>query len=258
MSKPKDIKLDQSLRLSAESQSAESPPAMPDAVDLVPPGQQDMAPTQTPVMGEPVHPSWEFSLFSSPVDKSYVASPTPIKSIHGGAGILVRNVDGNVNIAVDDGVLNGLYPSMVENNQFLITEIIQKNINQIINIIQGGGGLDYTADEEWININAGTRVVSHIGPSTTQYTYTIVTAFEVSGSNLALTQKPVNVDAKGHVVGLGDAATTNVALTEVTDVTAVRWDTSTGKLQYKSRTIKVVEAGAESGWTDFETAVECP
>jgi hypothetical protein len=50
------------------------------------------------------------------------------------------------------------------------------------------------------------------------------------------------------------------SFTTVTVVTAVGQDATTGALQYKTRTVKVVDPGTESGWTTFAGAedFECP
>lgn len=46
--------------------------------------------------------------------------------------------------------------------------------------------------------------------------------------------------------------------TTVTVVTDVQYDSTTHKLQKKTRTVTITAAGAESGWTDWHTAVACP
>ena len=46
--------------------------------------------------------------------------------------------------------------------------------------------------------------------------------------------------------------------TVVTVVTAVQYDTATGKFQKKTRNVTVFNPTAESDWTDVFTAVECP
>lgn len=39
----------------------------------------------------------------------------------------------------------------------------------------------------------------------------------------------------------------------VTVITAVRWNETSGKLEYKSQQVRVLESGTESGWTEFGT-----
>lgn len=51
--------------------------------------------------------------------------------------------------------------------------------------------------------------------------------------------------------------TASITTTSVTVVTDVRVDGTNKKLQYKSRSITVIAAGTESGWTDFHTGVGC-
>jgi hypothetical protein len=41
-------------------------------------------------------------------------------------------------------------------------------------------------------------------------------------------------------------------------ITAVQYDTSSHELQYKKRSVKVIDAGSESSWTTFHTAAPCP
>ena len=67
----------------------------------------------------------------------------------------------------------------------------------------------------------------------------------------------VGVDAKGHVTGSVSAGSpSEVDLVAVTVVTDVRVNGTA--LEKKTRTIYVLKADAESGWTSFHTGTTCP
>ncbi|MBN1943483.1 MAG: hypothetical protein JW849_09355, partial [Phycisphaerae bacterium] len=73
----------------------------------------------------------------------------------------------------------------------------------------------------------------------------------VSGGNLSWLPGPTSAT---QVLGGDPGWTGNMQW--ITVVTDVRYDSSAHKLQKKTRNIRVVDAGTESGWTDFATAVE--
>ncbi len=67
-------------------------------------------------------------------------------------------------------------------------------------------------------------------------------------------------DAKGHLRGLDGVVAADVALVPVTYITQVRWDTSAGKLQKKTRTAYVlVTDNEDANWTDIDASYyDCP
>ena len=44
----------------------------------------------------------------------------------------------------------------------------------------------------------------------------------------------------------------------ITVITAIQYDTSSHELQYKTRSVKVIDVGSESSWTTWHTAAACP
>ena len=53
------------------------------------------------------------------------------------------------------------------------------------------------------------------------------------------------------------AIDTGYGVSQITVVTDWRYDSSSHKIQVKTRDVRVLDAGAESGWTDKATAAEC-
>lgn len=82
-----------------------------------------------------------------------------------------------------------------------------------------------------------------------------------SGEGIPIAWKQTGTGEKWGIVSLGAAAGSSgggsLTHTEVTVVTDVRVDTTSLTIDVKTRTVKVVEPGTESGWTTIHTGTDC-
>ena len=126
----------------------------------------------------------------------------------------------------------------------------------------------HAGDGTWINssIASGVCTTSHIGPSASYGTYVTpaVTGVDLSLSgttlSISIAHDKIQFDRCGHRAGVqtGTPVTDSVDLgiVELTVLTDIQVSGNT--LQKKTRTIKVIAAGTESGWTTFHTGTNCP
>jgi hypothetical protein len=94
--------------------------------------------------------------------------------------------------------------------------------NEVINIIATGSSTpgSYTFDDEWIQ-NDGLDEIQHIGPSTEDEAYDILTSAEEDSGNpgtLKINFAPISVDARGHVRQLNTESSVSVDLTSFTGI----------------------------------------
>jgi len=140
---------------------------------------------------------------------------------------------------------------------------------------KAGGGMDNAGPVAKNDADTGYSEVLSQYMTSDEYGESTVRKIELAPNDIDDTTGEAALTVKSREVGILDPSTLafkkrqvlcseayGSALGTVSSaidvITAVQYDTSSHELQYKKRSVKVIDAGSESSWTTFHTAAPCP